>query len=388
MQSSTVLAGGEPGDFARVRHVALRGSQREIGSDIAALAWANHGVRPLPSSDRTLTRARRRWRERHWPELEERASGVADHWGLSPDDDRHELASLPLGLPRTGCSVVWLPRNRTTTGTSLLTRNFDFPALSLNQMIGAPPQEDDEGFCAQPYVLETHPGTGHATLTITAFDLLMAAVDGINDAGVVAVLLSDDDSTTGGANRSVTEPTFAPAVGLSEVEFCRFVLERCSDVDEALEAVRVARHYYFVHPQHFLVADRSGRSFVYEFSPGRNDEHVIWGDGAQIVTNHLLYRYPTSDDLPTGDGVAGTYSRFRRLSSSFSDQDRYGRDEIAERHSAVRFTRHDLSVRTLWHAVYDVDAGTMDASFYLRDVGDTEVRTPTLHFDLQPAALR
>jgi hypothetical protein len=35
---------------------------------------------------------------------------------------------------------------------------------------------------------------------------------------------------------------------------CRHVLERCADVDEAPDALRLAKHYYFLHLQHFLIA--------------------------------------------------------------------------------------------------------------------------------------
>ena len=51
-------------------------------------------------------------------------------------------------------------------------------------------------------------------------------------------------------------------MGLSEVEFCRYVLETCATAEQALDAARVAHHYYLFHPEHFLVADRSGRAFV------------------------------------------------------------------------------------------------------------------------------
>jgi hypothetical protein len=50
MEASEVIVGGSAEDFALVRHVRLEGTQREIGSGIAGLAWANHGVRPLPSA--------------------------------------------------------------------------------------------------------------------------------------------------------------------------------------------------------------------------------------------------------------------------------------------------------------------------------------------------
>ena len=121
MATSEVVVGGGPGDFALVRHVRLEGTQREIGSGLAGLAWANHSVRPQPSADPALTRARRRWREMHWPQLEERVRGVADYWGLAYDD-RTEVASLPLGFPRAGCSVVWLPAQRTASGAAMLSR--------------------------------------------------------------------------------------------------------------------------------------------------------------------------------------------------------------------------------------------------------------------------
>jgi hypothetical protein len=195
--------------------------------------------------------------------------------------------------------------------------------------------------------------------------------------------LSDDDSTTGGeSGASGTDPTFAPAVGLSEIEFCRFVLETCESVDDALDAVQLARHYYFLHPQHFLVADRDGRAFVYEFAAGHNTEHVTWADDLQIVTNHMLFRYPTIADLPLGDGSAGTYSRFRNLTTLFADTDRFSKDEIVARHASARFTDPGVPVRTLWHVLYDTERRTMDVTFHLRDGEDGDVRTPRMRFAL------
>lgn len=107
MQSDEIIAGGGPGDFALVRHVRLGGSQRDIGHHIAELAWANHRVRPQPAPDPGLTRARRAWRAIHWPELEQRAAGVANRWDLTPGDDRYETgfsAAKPASLLCPSCS--------------------------------------------------------------------------------------------------------------------------------------------------------------------------------------------------------------------------------------------------------------------------------------------
>lgn len=252
-------------------------------------------------------------------------------------------------------------------------------------MMGAPRNDDDEPFCGCPHVLETRPPSGYSPLTITAFGLLVGAVDGINEAGVVAAMLADDDSITGAGPASGADPTFAPAVGLSEIESCRYLLETCASAEEALEAARIARHYYLFHPEHFLVADRSGRPFVYEFAPGHNAEHVTWADGLQVLTSHLLYRYLATADLPAGDGNGLTFARFRTLTSLFSGAGRYSAGQIAERHAAVRFTNPDRPVRTLWYALYDTERCTMSASFYLRDSDHGEIRTPQLAFSLQPA---
>jgi hypothetical protein len=53
-----------------------------------------------------------------------------------PGDNRYETGSLLVsGLPG-GCSVVWLPPERTTTGTPMLTRDFDFSPWTLHQFLG------------------------------------------------------------------------------------------------------------------------------------------------------------------------------------------------------------------------------------------------------------
>jgi hypothetical protein len=47
---------------------------------------------------------------------------VPDRWELASGDDRHETGSLFVSGMAGGCSVVWLPAERTTVGTPMLTR--------------------------------------------------------------------------------------------------------------------------------------------------------------------------------------------------------------------------------------------------------------------------
>src|SRR5665811_479180 len=161
---------------------------------------------------------------------------------------------LRFGFPAGGCSVAWIPPERTVSGTPLVSRNFDFSIQTLSELQGRSPASDEPILAGQPYIIETYPDEGHATLIVCLFDLASGAVDGINDAGLVAALLADDESTN-------VEPTHGPQAGLREHEICRYLLETCETVDDALEALRVAKQYIRVRPLP-LPGRRSSRTGV------------------------------------------------------------------------------------------------------------------------------
>ena len=93
-----------------VGHLVLRGTNREIGGELARVALERHGVRPARGGDPLVTRARRRWYHREWPAHHERMRGVADVHGLAVDDDSVELGLLPwLGSPPAGARPPAIP---------------------------------------------------------------------------------------------------------------------------------------------------------------------------------------------------------------------------------------------------------------------------------------
>jgi hypothetical protein len=275
---------------------------------------------------------------------------------------------LRFGFPAGGCSVAWIPPERTVSGTPLVSRNFDFTTQTLSELQGRSPASDEPILAGQPYIIETYPDESHATLIVCLFDLASGAVDGINDAGLVAALLADDESTN-------VEPTHGPQAGLGEHEICRYLLETCETVDDAVEALRVAKQYYEFIPCHYLVADRSGRAFVWEHSAAHNCEHIIWADGPQVVTNHLLHRYADLGDLPAESGNGATYDRARLLAAAI-DQPGTHPEQLKDLHACVRIDEPDVPVRTLWHAVYDPTTLAMNISFHLADAATGERRTP------------
>ena len=342
-----------------VVHLVLRGTNREIGRALAETARDRHGVVPARGGDPLVTRARRRWYQQWWPAHYQRMRGVADVHGLDVDDDSVELGLLAYLGSAPGCSVAWLPPSSTASGHPTLSRNYDFPTGTLTQILGGEAQPGELAMTARPYVVETSPSDGGPScLFLGAYELLGGCIDGVNSEGLVVALLADDEST--GA-----DPTLAPAVGLNEIQLLRFLLETCATTGEAREALLSAKQHWMFLPCHYLVADASGDSFVWERTANR--EHLVEGRGAvQVVTNHLLHARPSLDDLPAGDGPSATYARARRLTAAMAGRT-LSVEEIKAAHSCVHREDPGAAVRTLWHGLYDAVDRSLEISFYLGD---------------------
>ncbi|MDQ3897027.1 MAG: C45 family autoproteolytic acyltransferase/hydrolase [Actinomycetota bacterium] len=372
-----IVAGG-PDDYLEVRHVVVRGTNRQIGEELALLARDRHGVVPARGGEPLVTRARRRWYQREWPAHYERMRGVADVHGVDVHDDTVELGLLPwLGSPAVGCSVAWLPPAVTATGHPTHSRNYDFPTGTLTEILGGEAQPGELPMTARPYVVETRPTNGGpACLFVCAYELLGGCIDGVNEEGLVVALLADDESGSGDA-------TLAPAVGLNEIQLLRFVLETCVDTCEAREALLSAKQHFMFLPCHFLVADARGDSFVWERTGSR--EYVVdGGGGVQVVTNHLLHGRPSLADLPPDDGPSATYARARRLTEAVTARTApLSTGDIEAAHACVHREDPGSPTRTLWHGIYDAADRTLDVSFYLGDAPDGGVRrSPYLSFGL------
>lgn len=92
-------------------------------------------------------------------------------------------------------------------------------------------------------------------------------------------------------------------------------------------------------------------------------------------------RYPSVEDLPTGDdAVGGTFARCRTLTAMFSDRRRCAPEEIIARHASRRFVNRDIPVRTLWQVLYEPAAAAMTVSFHLRDGESGEIRSRQMQF--------
>lgn len=379
--STSHIAGGAPADFVQVRHLRVEGSQEEIGRALAAAAVEAHGdlASPVPA-DPIVECARRAWFEMHHPHHAARARGVASYFGIAPDDCSRSTDWLGTYALPAGCSVAFYPGEGTKDGHGVLARNFDFPTATLTQLLGAPPIAGERPLGADPWIVETRPRDGYASVTVAIMDV-MGAMDGINEHGLAVALLADNETPE-------PEPTGAPRVGLAEQQVVRYLLDNCATVAEAKHALLTAKHYYFFTPCHFVVADRTGASFVWEHSARRNHEVILdtpaVGGGRVVCTNHLLHRWPDPALLPAEDGSLGTaaftYGRWRALTDALDSHGVVDRDDITAQFEAVRFVAPLEGGRTFWHAQYDVDDASVAVSFFVRDQGGVSTYTEPFTF--------
>jgi hypothetical protein len=282
-----------------------------------------------------------------------------------------------------GCSVAFYPGEGTKDGHGVLSRNFDFPTATFTQIVGLPPLPDERPLAADPWVIELHPTEGYASIIVGIMDL-MGGMDGVNEAGLAVALLADNETPE-------PEPSGRPQVGLSEQQVVRYLLDHCATVEEAKEALLRAKHYYFFTPCHFVVADRSGASFVWEHSPRRNLEAIVEPDPSGprrvVCTNHLLHRWPDPTQLPAGDGPIGTaalsYHRWRTIDVAISGGAVVDRSDIRAQFAAVAFGAPTVEARTFWHVLYDVEDASAEISFFLRDVDGVSRYSEPIRFDLR-----
>jgi hypothetical protein len=379
--SQRVAAGG-PTDFMVVRHVRVEGSNREIGKAIGELARKNHGVQ-LSTLEKSRQAARLEHRRKAYPEMYERALGVAEAYGVK--EGGADLVSLDYnGIDRPGCSTVYYPPSATENKHAIISRNYDFTTATLAEMMGMPAERSSRPFTGDPYVLEILPDKGLASLYICSYDLLSACVDGVNSAGVGVALLADDVSD--GA-----QPTRGSRAGLNEIELPRYVLDRCNSADHAQELLAELDTYYTFLPCHYIVGDRSGDSFVWERTIPDGKRHVVSGGGKpQVVTNHLVSQFAKPDEHKE-PYPAGSFNRYCKLRDGIAAKsDKLSLEEIRALNVGVQagptaaMKGRNIG-RTLWHSIYDLHENSLEVSFYLGEDESSssgQKRTDYLKFKL------
>ncbi|MEM7305302.1 MAG: C45 family peptidase [Planctomycetota bacterium] len=373
LRSDRVVAGG-PDAFLEARHLVLRGTQEEIGAALAELARDELGTRPWPSRDTRVTRVQRRYIERVWPTHHARMRGAARAFDSSLEESavNHSVLGYDLG-DTFGCTVVYFPPGTTSEGEPVLSRNLDFTSGMTD---GRRPGPDQHAAMSRPFVIESYPDEGYASLFTCSMDLLGSAFDGVNEKGLTVALLSDRELM----NKYDMVPTGDLAVGLNEIQVPRFLLETCADVDEAKDALLLLRQYYAFLPCHYVVGDAGGRAFVFEGSPERNRTFFIERPGEPLIsTNFMLHANPDPEaaESPGPKSSLGRYQGVCAVLEAASAPYDVGTIRSASRRAAFDGPGPPPQMpyapsRTLWHAVYYPERGALSIDFYLGEQPDSD----------------
>jgi hypothetical protein len=366
VQKDQVVAGSAK-DSLEVRHLVLKGTNEEIGRALAAIARDRYDAKPQPSPDPLRTRAQRRYVERNYPILYDRMRGTAAAFGKRLEDDGWNWSELGYTELRAGCSVVYLPPKATTFGSGVVSRDYDFTTGSLGFGPLPPGMLHPT---ARPYVVEMHPDRGYASVALVAYELLSGVLDGINSEGLTVTLAMDDEVFS----KQPIDPTRGPSAGLGELQTLRMLLDTCGNVAEAKEALLQAKQYYAFVPVHYLIADRFGNSFVWEYSQAHNREYILEDPAKPLVmTNFTLHRRSTDGRPPTVEQAKAVCRRYCALSERLARGEAMSVERIKQVHRVVdaelpKAAEPDRPpVRTLWHALYYPEDRRLQVSFYLRD---------------------
>jgi hypothetical protein len=374
IQQDRVVA-GSPKDFMEVRHLVLGGSNEAIGRALATIAHERYQTQAMPSADPLRTRVQRRYLEKNYPIMLDRMRGVAGAFGRRLEDDAWNFSGLfyPPAAVAPGCSVVHFPRELTATGSSIVSRDYDF---TTGTMRGTRPPPGQLASTARPYVIEMYPDRGYPSLALYSYDLLGGVLDGINSEGLTLALLADDELMS----KFRMEPVGDIAAGLGSLQVPRFLLDTCASVEEAKEALLLNKQYYEFVPVHYLIADRHGKSFIWEYSQAHNREYIVENPGKPLITtNFSLHRYLEDKNPPGIQKAKGICPRYCILTERLIDHpQKLTVDYIKESHKLVDATAGNIKGsgrapnRTLWHALYFPEQRKMQISFYLRDEANPE----------------
>jgi hypothetical protein len=371
IQQDRLVAGG-PKDFQEVRHLILKGTNFEIGQALATIGQERYQLKPAPAADALRVRAQRKYLEKNFPIHFDRMRGVAAAFGQRLTDDTWDLSGLGyLFSLQGGCSVMHFPPAVTADGAGVVSRDYDFSTGTID---GRKSPAGELPCTARPYVIEMHPDRGYASLSICAYDLLGGVLDGINSEGLTVALLADDEL----GSKFKMEPAMSGGVGLGVQQVLRMLLDTCANVEEAKEALLTTKQYYEFIPCHYLIADRHGNAFVWEYSQAHNKEHIIENPGQPLVTtNFSLHRHMDGASPPSAAKAKNICPRYCLVCERIAaNKEKVTLDFIKETHKAVDATWSGgpvrAPIRTLWHALYVPERRSVQVSFYLRDDPEPE----------------
>jgi predicted choloylglycine hydrolase len=381
--SEKIILQKQPDTFSLVRHMTLRGTQREIGKKLAEIAKERYGVQLRENPSDTYGKARYAYLEKNYPQLLERSRGVLEAFGQKPDDPKFDPTSLMYSMGDFGCSMLYFPAAYMDSGHCVSIRNMDFTAGSISQLLGKPRQKGEADIFGEFYVVESYPDSGYATLYMGAVDLLSGVWDGMNEHGLTIYGLVDM-----GRPRTLTKPSGNRVIGLNPTQVMRMVLETCRDCEEAKQALLTNHVYDFVAGIHYLIGDAKGNSFIFEIDQNSGEYHIQEGNHApQVMTNSPVWALPPLSEFPkTYPAPYDSMNRYQILTHAMQGHTGKFTELFMIKEAEDVFPRMPLgdpngpsmTYRPLWQVIYDMTDLKMKVRFWLKDGSGKEKIGPSI----------
>jgi hypothetical protein len=328
-----------------VRHVLLKGNNFDIGHHLGRMALRRYSNKiEINKEDPLRISCQNAYMKSHYMEHYDRMRGIAEAYGVGLcDQDCNDIMYQAASF---GCSAVYFPNHTSANHAAMLSRNFDFPV----------------GLANEPYIFEVYPDSGYPSMYLCCYDLASGVLDGINSEGLTVAIFADDESPL----KYPVEPTGGRQVGLHELQIMRYLLDKCSNTEEAKETLLSLNQYYSIIPLHYLIGDRYGHSFVWEHSYTMNRHFIVEGNSKpQAVTNFLLHRYSQADPIPNDLDPFGMYQRYFSLQKGLNEGPIYTEQDMKRILANVSVSPQEAYLsRTLWHNLYNTSDGSMEIKFY------------------------
>lgn len=341
-------------DEIHLTHVVIEGTNKEIGYQLGCLAKESHNISKISDMDRQVVESQYDHIKTNYPQHYARMIGYAEAYGRGLDDQNSDFSFFGEVPDGTACSAVYYPPAITSTGCGSLSRNLDFSIPANIKKPSFPFKHS--------YLVEMHPDSGYASISLFCFEVFGLALEGINSEGLTVIHLADNDTKFHHENLA----TGGTAKGFNEFLPVQFLLDTCSTAKEAEEALRRTEHYHVAFATHLLVADKEGDSFVFEYSPDGTNKVIIQGSktAPEKITNFQLNRL--SDEIMANElksrSSENGFDRYLVLQKQI-DQVKFPitKSVVREINSSVYVHEDSENVldRTIFHSIYDMTLRTV-----------------------------
>lgn len=380
-----ILIPKEKDEYMEVRTLAIKGSDYQIGKDLAEIGIENYDIKLDKYDDPIYKKARQSYMQQNFPSLAERARGVADAFKLDPNDNIHDTTSLFYDVSDIACSAIYFPASLTENNHPCVCRVLDWYKASVSEMKAK--KIDTSGKSGRKSLsrvvsVEAYPDDGYNTIQVGAHDLLNPPMDGINEKGLFVSILTD---MQGKLNTDVAFGGSKDA-GLSFPQLTSMILNKCATVEEAKVEILQQRVYFPFRTVHYLIGDLEGNVTVFEVDAETGLYHFTDGKANEpfILTNHALHLYPDPSTYPdtNPNESRNTFNRWHTLNDFVQEHEGvFTKEDMFDALSLVYAHFGDpkaagqivyITERTMFAHVTDLAEQKIEIKFYSKDGPSTD----------------